>query len=456
MSKLSTRGHAHRRWFAIPAGASIAALALAGCSSGTTSSTSSSSAPAGTTSATASNAATTAITSIFGPGGDKAGQGQEISIGMDLAITGNNAFVGKVMKQGAELAAAQIAAAGGPTFKISIADHKGGDVAAGVSGAQRLINENQIAVMLSSYGNVTAALVPLMQQNKILTFNGGGPDPSQASKDFLWLPANYWGDGGTPAELAYLHQKYPNAKTIAEIGQTENGINAFNNLVPQDWKKLTGGDVVAKETIKVGDTDYSQLVARVKSANPDVIWTSAYGADPGYIVKALRQAGVTAPVIGQELTDTACQVAGDTYGTYLFGGSYFSPQTADSPFAKLYADTYQATYNEPAEYYGATYYEDVFLVWDLVKRVIASGGDVHSGADLQKAIASDPKFKTLIGGTTSEVGSLSLDPTAHTGARPMGIYSVEYSGGKCTPVKVADATAVPEGGDPSTSITLTK
>lgn len=391
---------------------------------------------------------------IFGEGGEASGEGLEIPVGMDLAVTGSNASVGQVMQRGAELAAAQIEAAGGPKFVISIADHKGGDVAAGVSGAQRLINEDGIAAMLSSYGNITQALVPLMQQNEVLMFNGGGPDPTQANKDYLWLPANYYGDAAVAGELAYLAETNPDATKLALIGQTENGVNAYENLAGPLWEEITGGEVVAKETTQVGATDYTQLVARIRAAAPDVIWTTSYGQDIGYIVKALRQAGVTAPIVGQELSEGACTVAEDSYSTYQFGGSYFSAETAVSPWAQLYAETYEAAYDQAPEYYGATYYEDLFIIWDLVKRVIADGGDPKDGAQLQAALEADPEFASVIGGDASSVGTLSMDPETHAGSRPMGVYAVTYADGICTPALVADLAPYTDGQDPRDTVSL--
>lgn len=444
----STRsGRRPRRAAFIGAIALIAAVSLAACSPG-----GGGDAGAGSSDVDADTIST--LNSIFGEGGKDAGEGLEINIGMDLAITGNNAFVGQVMQRGAELAAAQIEAAGGPKFKISVADHKGGDVAAGVSGAQRLINENDIAVMLSSYGNITQALVPIVQQNNVLMFNGGGPDPTQANKDFLWLPANYYADAAVGGELAYLVKTNPGATKLALIGQTENGVNAFDNLAAPLWDQLTGGEIVAKETATVGSTDYTQLVARIKAADPDVIWTTTYGQDIGYIVKALRQAGVEAPVLGQELTEGACTIAEDSFSTYLFGGSYFSPETAINPLAQVLTATYQKAYDQVPEYYGATYYEDTFIVWELVKRVIADGGDPTDGAQLQAALKANPEFVSLIGGTDTEVGTLSMDPETHAGSRPMGVYSVSYDNGVCSPTLVADLAPLKDGADPASTVTL--
>nr|MCW2729028.1 hypothetical protein [Aeromicrobium sp.] len=67
------------------------------------------------------------LNDIFGPGGKEGGAGVTLSAGMLLAITGQGSFFGKVMGNGAKLAAAQIMVADGINYDLHIADHKSGD-----------------------------------------------------------------------------------------------------------------------------------------------------------------------------------------------------------------------------------------------------------------------------------------------------------------------------------------
>lgn len=379
----------------------------------------------GTTSAGGTTpGASTPINDIFGAGGEAAGQGKTINVGMVLAMTGPGAFTGKVMSQGAKLAAEQIKAAGGPDFKISIADHQGGLVPPGVSGARRLINQDGVAALLSSYGGVTKALIPLVAQSKVLTFNPGGPDPTQAGSDFLWLPSYYYADDATPGGLGWLAKKYPKAKRLVIVATAENGVNAVENLVPKYWPQIQpGGTVVGTEIHNVGVTDFSQIVARIKAAKADAVWTASFGNDVGYLMKQLRQAGVTAPVLGNELSPEACKVAPSEFDSYAFAGGYFDP--TKNPWSTSYAAAYKQKYNEDAEVYGTLYYESTFLLWELVKRVIAAGGDPTSGAELQDALVQDPTFKTIFGGSPDEVATMTFDTTEHSVTKPLGVFVVK-------------------------------
>ena len=44
---------------------------------------------------------------------------------------------------------------------------------------RKLISQNKISFLQTSYGAPSEALIPILQQNKILTFNGGGASPKQ-------------------------------------------------------------------------------------------------------------------------------------------------------------------------------------------------------------------------------------------------------------------------------------
>jgi branched-chain amino acid transport system substrate-binding protein len=369
--------------------------------------------------------APTPLNDIFGPGGEKAGQGIEISDGMMLAMTGQGSFFGKVMSRGAKLATQQIEASGGPTFKISIADHQSGEIPPAVNGVRRLTTQEKITTLQTSYGAPSEAIIPLIQRAKVLSFNGGGSSPGQVGKDFLWQTRMLFAYDPADGGLAYLAREYPKVKRLAIVGTQENGVEAFKEKVPRIWPQLaSGGEIVAQELHEVGLTDFGPVVARIKSSRADAVFTTSFGNDLGYMVKQLREAGVEVPIMGIEFTDQACKIAGDLYDTYLFATDYYDAGNK-SPWNVEYVKAHRKAYGNLPEYYGTNYYEQLFVVWDLVRRTIKSGGDPNSGEDLQKALVQDPEFKSLYGGSKDSVGTMSFNPTDHTIDKAMGVFSVK-------------------------------
>jgi len=365
------------------------------------------------------------LNQIFGPGGVEGGEGITLQGGMNLAMTGQGAFFGDVMSKGALLAAEQVGAAGGPAINITINDHQSGEVPPSVNGVRKLISQDKISFLQTSYGAPSEALIPILQQNKILTFNGGGASPKQLFADYLWMTRMVFAYDPTPGALNWLAATYPDAKRLATIGTLENGVEALEQLAPKVWPEFSGGgEIVIKEIHDVGLTDFSQVIARVKASNPDAIFTVSFGNDLGYMVKQFREAAVTIPIVGIEFTQDAQTIAGETYDTFVFATDYYDTLNPN-PWNVEFVKAHQAKYSKDPEYYGANYYEQVFVVWDLVRRVLAESGDPTSGEALQNALIQNPVFKSVYGGDADNVGEMSFDPEAHTISKPMGVFSVK-------------------------------
>lgn len=387
------------------------------------------------------------LNAIFGPGGKAGGSGVALSAGMMLAMTGQGSFFGKVMSQGAKLAAAQIKAAGGFAYDIHIADHKSGDVPAALSGVRQLVTQNKVTVLQTSYGAPSEAIAPQIAQNKLLSFNGGGSSPGQVGKPFLWQTRMIFGEDPAPGALAWIAEKHPDAKKLAIIGTQENGVSAAKTVAPAAWQKLTGGTVVANEQHDVGATDFSSVVARIKATKPDAILTFSFGDDLGYLVKQLREGNVTVPIMGIEFTEQAAKVAGNAYDTYNFATDFYSPQNPN-PWNRIFVAGHKTMFGAEPEYYGANYYEEVFFYWELVRRVLAEGGDGTDTSKMQAALEANPKFKSLYGGDAETTADVEFNPTDHTISKPMGVFTV--AGGTAT--KVADIVKVSADEDPAKAL----
>ncbi len=388
-----------------------------------------------------------ALQAIFGPGGKAGGSEVTLSAGMLLAITGQGSFFGKVMSQGAKLAAAQIQSAQGITYDIHIADHKSGDVPTALTGTRQLITQNKIKILQTSYGAPSEAIVPLIAQNKLLSFNGGGSSPGQVGKPFLWQTRMIFGDDPAPGALAWIAKTFPSAKKLAIVGTQENGVAGAKTIGPAVWKQLTGGSVVANEQHDVGATEFSSIIARIKSSGPDAILTFSFGDDVGYLVKQLREANVKVPIMGIEFTEQAAKVAGASYDTYNFATDFYDSKNPN-PWNKVFVVGHNAMWGADPEYYGANYYEEVFFVWELVRRVLADGGDATDTAALQAALEKNPTFKSLYGGDEKATGEVKFNPTDHTISKPMGVFKVASG----QPVKIADIVKIAAGSDPTKAL----
>ena len=265
-------------------------------------------------------------------------------------------------------------------------DHKSADAQAGARAARELGIAGVSAVLTSYVGDI-GAMFPGLAQYKMLALDGGG-----GTSDFGQGKPYFWGmraiepDDDFIGALKYWKATDPKIKRISLVyfdqgPANEIVINNFNKAL-----KETGLEFASREVTTIGATDYSATISRLKTANPDAVFLFSIGVDPGYFMKQFVNAGLTAPVIGAECIPDAAKVAGSAYDNYLFATDWFDASKPTNPWSKLFLKSYVKEFNAEPEIYAANYYEDTFAVWDLIRRVLAKGGNVNSGEEAAKRL----------------------------------------------------------------------
>ncbi len=367
--------------------------------------------------------------------GDELGGELSWRMGCVLALTGNGSFYGKTMTRGVDLAVKHIKAAGGPDIEVIYKDHKSGDPQAGVQ-AMTELGTAGIPAKLASYGDDILAMLPLTQQYKCLTLDGGGGNGGAGqSQDFFWGCRALPGLDVLPGLFRYLEETYPDAETIGFTGWDLGAeLNADGKRLFLEALEPTGlefNDLF--ELAAPNTTDFANVLTKVKANEPDILIVGSFGQDPGFFLDQAQTANLTAQIVGYEFTPdglNASKGAFDSVG-WTFSSDYFNIAEAKSKLATLFISEFVAEYGDEPDFYAANYYEDTLGMWDLIRRVLATGGDVNSGVDLQDALKADPTLASVYGGDETTVGTFSMDPETHSVVRrQMGVF--EYKGGEVT------------------------
>jgi branched-chain amino acid transport system substrate-binding protein len=188
--------------------------------------------------------------------------------------------------------------------------------------------------------------------------------------------------------------------------------------------KTNGGEIILEDSYTNGDNDFSAQLARLKALGkkPDVIFLSSYGQDIAVIVRALREVGYDAPVLGGDAYDDPAMHA--ALGKSLGNDVYFVTHTFMAPEAhpdmKKFIDLYTEMHGAaPDTAFVATGWDTVMLMAEAIK---AAG--TTDGAAVAKAL-EDGEFKLL-------TGDLNYG-TAEEGHVPdKAAVMVELKGGKST------------------------
>ncbi len=365
-----------------------------------------------------------------------AGAGKEFPMGAVLALTGTGSFYGKTMQRGIDLAVEQIKAAGGPDFKVTYYDHKSGDAAAGKQAITEIVAK-KIPAKLASYVDALGSMLEDTAANAIFTFDGGGGTSIFGQKvPYFWGTRAITPNDPMPGLFRWFKETYPGKTKVGlcgwDIGEPANGIIKADVLAKIAAAGFEFNGLY--ELVPVGNQDFSAVLPKIKSNEPDLLLLACYGQDPGSFANQAQTAGLKAVVIGFEFTPDGVNASKGAYDSvgWTFAYDYFDSTNPISPLAKHFVSTFQDKYGELPDFYAANFYENTLDMWEVIRRVLAKGGDILSGDVLDKALQENLTLVSVYGGDETTIGTFTLDPVSHSVIkREMGVF--EYKGGKVTP-----------------------
>ena len=351
------------------------------------------------------------------------GKGMTYDLGAVLPLTGPGAFYGRVQASGVKLAVAHIEALGGPTFNVIYKDGKGGDPQAGAQ-VTRELGIASVPAMLASYTAGLGSMNPGIAQYKIFTLDGGGGTSLFAQgKPYFYGALAITPNDTLPGLVHYIRDSMPRVKKVSALVWDLGALNAAITADINKWlhsAHLTPG---ATELTKVGTTDYSSSIEKLKADNPDLIMAIVYGDDVGNFLKQYATSGINKPCVTFTHTDSAANIAGSAYENLYVAFDNFDSQRPENGWSKIFIDDYVKTNKTLPDYYAANYYEDTFIMWEVIRRVLASGGNPKDGPTLDKAFRSKPSFASVYGGSRDTAGRIEFDTekTHSVKRRPISI-----------------------------------
>ncbi|GAB2850499.1 branched-chain amino acid ABC transporter substrate-binding protein [Actinocorallia aurea] len=420
-----------RRRLLAPALALTTALALSACGSGAD----------GVSEADAKSQAADLV-NILGITGDL-GADVEFKLGAALTLSGPSAANGASMQNAIELAVEQIKAAGGPALQLSVKDVKGPDPVAAKQAASELAAEG-VPAKITTMGDGLGAMLADTDKDKILSLDGvGGAQVFTQGTQYFYGTREVAPSDAAPGALEWFKKAHPEGKTVGLVGVD---LGPLNKAIQADMTaKIEAAGLTFNglwETVAATSQDYASMIAKVKKNEPDLLWVAFGGAAPGAFVAQAKAAGVAGELVGIEFTDEATKASKGVFDSdgFKFAMDYFDPANPANPLAKLFTDAYRKAYDAEPDFYAANAYEETLMVWDLIRRVTAAGGDPNDSVQLKAALEKDPKFASVYGGDASTVGSLEIDPKTHgVASRPMGVF--EYKAGEVNPLATYDIGA---------------
>ena len=321
---------------------------------------------------------------------------QEIRIGVAGPMTGGEASFGRQMRNGAEMAVADLNAAGGVLkrqLRLEVGDDAC-DPRQARSVAERFASM-KVPFVAGHYcssssipaseayaeGNVLqispASTNPLFTERKLWnTFRVCGRDDQQGLVAANYIARNFKG-----RNVAIVHDKTTYGKGLAD--ETKKALNA------------AGIKERLYDSYNKGDKDFNALVALLRKNAIDIIFVGGYHQEIGQIVRQMRAAGLkTVLMAGDALADKEfASITGAAGEGVLFT---FGPDPRKKPMAAKIVKQFQARNIDPEGY--TLYSYAAFQVW---AQAVAKAGTL----DPRKvaAVMKGGKWDTVL-------GSLSFTP----------------------------------------------
>ena len=324
-----------------------------------------------------------------------------IKIGVICPMSGT-AGDGVYMEAACQLAADEINAAGGMDgLKVELyVEDDEGTAQKSVTVAQKLVNQDQVDVVIGAQNSAcTLANMLVTQEAGIVQITPGSSSPSITEQGNEWIFRTSISDlTATTSIMEYCQEMgYTDVALIHSSGDFGMTASAAINEECGDY----GLTIVSEEQFNDDDVDFTTILNKVQSADPDAIICWGYYSAASHICQQMVQNDIQIPFMGYGFNNPQFTELGAEYveGAIVASGfTELSAATNDKvqPFIDAFTEFYGS---EPTQVCAQTY-DTMYLIKQTIEEI---GGENFTSEAFRDAL----KTQTYTGVT----GEMSFDET---------------------------------------------
>jgi len=332
-----------------------------------------------------------------------------VKIGAIYNLSGAQASLGQPSLRGAQLAVKQLNAAGGVLGRqIELKAYDGKtDPAVIRQHTQTLVTSDQAVALIGLNDTdmlLAAAPIAAKAEKVFLTSGATSPELPKQVPEYLYLAC--FGDNAQAAAGAEYAYETLHAKTAYLLFDKSM---VYARLLTDYFKTRfveLGGEVVLQDSYSEKNPDLSSYLRKLTSLarQPDLLYIAASVDEIGPVVKSIRNAGITTPIMGGDSYDTPLllRVAGVTANNVYYTTHVLLNGEEGGQRVKQFIAAYKAEFGvAPESAFAGLGYDAVMLLADAIKR---------AGTDQPQAIREALQATTDLPGVT---GSVSFAPDSH-------------------------------------------
>ena len=336
---------------------------------------------------------------------------KSVTVGINLPLTGADADDALLIKDGAMLAFddANSTVAG---YKIDVTVLDDGTATAGqydpaqaATNARKMVaDSNVVAAIGPQMSGSGKAMSPILSQGGLAIITPASTNPDITDPKFAaqYRPggkAIYFRTVTTDAfqgpNMANYYAKELKVKKVYILDDGGAYGVGMANAFEEQGKKV-GLTILGHDQLNAKETDYTTILTKIKSLNPDALY---YGGVALAGVKLVKQSYDILPKI--------IKGGGDgMYSSSVLKGAGFpavegwyatiaAPYVFDDPAVQAWSKRFQAKFGRAPAGYSVTAYDAALVILDAIKRVAATGKPVTRDA-VRDAIQT-AQLKTLQG-----------------------------------------------------------
>jgi len=262
--------------------------------------------------------------------------------------------------------------------------------------AEKLITEQHVLAILGpvTSGNSKAA-APIAQDGGVVLFTPTATNPAVTPIGTFIFRACFLDSfqGQTLARFAHKQLKASRMAVLVENGNDyAKGLGEFT---AGEFSKL-GGQVVSQEYYSKDEKDFTPILTKIKSAQPDVIIVPAYYETVGLCIKQAREMGYTVPILGGDGWDSPklVEIAGAKNLNNTYFTNHYSSQDPATE-VQTFVHKYQAQYHKIPDTFAALGYDTAGILFDAIRRANAMDSE-----KIRAALAQTKDFHGVTGAIT--------------------------------------------------------
>lgn len=305
-------------------------------------------------------------------GQNKGASGDVVKVGWIGSLTGDQAVWGQSELNTLKMLAEELNNSGGVLGKkIEIVGYDTrGDATEAVNAVKRLISQDKVIAIIGPNTSSSAmAISGILEEMKVPDIATVATNPKVTVLDGKVKPFNFRVcfidpyQGAVAAGYAYDVLGFKKAAVLYDV--TDEYSQGLAEFFIKTFEEK-GGQIVAKEAFKSGDTDFRPQLSKIKAANPDVIFMPYFFKEVALSAKQARDLGIKSVLMGGDgwPSDTLLEMAADAVE-----GSYFvNHLDFDDPAVQEFKQKYNAKYGKMPELNGYLAHDAFFVLVDAIKR----------------------------------------------------------------------------------------